>query len=275
MPFKRRFVPKKTFARKGGFKRKFVRRNGGGTNTGVQKGTVTKRPSVLHFPSSFFTKQPLPDKFYTYLHADITGYFPSGAAANGQAAFIMNHLFFPFNVNGDSAAFLNPSVTISSFNPTGLSNLIYNPVTSTGIWSQGRVWSLKVDLTLFPQINGDNCEFGVAPIAGTADAYTSMPVLASGPNSVVKVTGSGTSGAANTISGTWSIPALAGISNQIFNADPDYAFMASAAPAAKWFLQFRYATLDQAVLSNNMPYKIHCTWHVEFFSRTDTQLLIT
>jgi len=227
----------------------------------------------MHFPSAKFSKQPLPDEFYTWLHVDITGHIANNAAATGTFGFALNNPVYPLNSPGGAATTIpNPQTTsLATLNPSGMSILLQN--NGTGIWTQYRVWGLSVELTVIPGGDADGITHAIAPISGSAAAYGTVSQMGQAPGACSILSTIGANPQANTLKAFYSMPTLAGVTNTIFGADDSYAGTFTTAPESEFFVQWRYATAIAGTVTTGVGYKLHLAYHVQFFSRTDAALV--
>lgn len=266
-------IPAKYLARRKAFKA--TRRKRITINKSRIKGKAKiNKVTSLTFRPSRYTHQIVPDRYFCWLEISNMGNFPS-ASASGSYGMLINTFPFPFNLKGVTPAIL-PALLIGANvqDPSGYKNIIYNATTSTGLYGYYRVWSVAVTLVVMPQITGDNVVVGMAPITPpSTSGYPNVIELSQSPNNVTK-TCTPLTPKENVLYAKYSFPSLLGCSKK------DYGTLGSqtngsnaTAPAIPIALNIVYQTLDQQNTANTVGYSIKVRYHVEFFGRTDQELL--
>lgn len=210
----------------------------------------------------------MPDSYKCWVTLTNTGYWPTAVQTN-SFQFVVDQIVDPFNATGGTGKTIpNPLVSASGVSPSGVRNLLYNTVTSTGIYKNYRVWRVKLRFEVAPQLNGDASTIAMAPVIGAAGAYAGINQICQAPNSVSKMAVVGTP---NVLTANWSIPELLGIK------ESDYATTSTAstyATSGTILPQVGYNAVD-GNLANALPFFIKIQQFVEFFSRSDYNLLQT
>lgn len=266
-----KYTKKRKFHKKWN-KRKTVRRAFG---TGAFDLIKAHGPTFLKFAKSYICKQPLPDRYDTWLFLDNYGHYPSGGSV-GSAAFSLNNLDTPLNLTGGLALALpNPVTSVATAQFAGLRNLLVNATTGTGIWNFCRVWSIRVDLWFEPSSLGtDTVNVAMAPVTGNTAAYLTVVTCGQGPNSTVKSCTQSVADKMNTLSNLYSMPQLCGISQKEYAADDTHSFnLGAAAPNPTVYLNIQWGTADALALAAALPWKLRLAAHVEFYGRVDSALL--
>lgn len=253
--------------------RKFFRRSTQVTSTA----SATRAMTVyfMNFKGSRFSKMSMPDRFLTWMSIELQGGISTGAGSNtGTFGFALNDIVFPFNKPGPVGVTLpNPVQAVNAWNPQMLKNFLFNATTNTGIYNQYRVWASEVNVSMTPGNAADTVNICMCPLAQAATAYTGPEAISSGPNSVVKISTFGGSGASCTMTALWSMPALAGCPKNLYPAFASALGTASTTPGLPYFVQVGYRTDDAAMLTAVVGVRIVVRYHVEFLNRADSQLL--
>jgi len=264
-----------TFKKKTTFKRKFT-----SGLRGKRAGRGNDGFTALTFKASRFTLQPLPDKFLTWLTLENNFDFPGTGLVNTDSyGFSLSSLVTPFNKATPVAkTFPNGQSNITTQMPTALTNLLYNSLTSTGIYLKYRVWSVKVTIETSIYLGGatpltDSIVVSMAPIANNVGAYTTVMGIGSGPNSknmtVVSTTGK------QMMSSTYSLPKLNGISPELYAAGSGfYTGTFAVDPSQLTTLQFGWASSNQinAPATTYYNFRVKLQYHTEFYDRADSEL---
>jgi len=239
--------------------------------------SVNSAVSKIDFKLSKFSKQIVPDRFFTWLTIENQGSVAAGAGSNvGVFGFSLNDLVFPLNKNGPVGANLpNPVQAVAAWNEQGLKNLLYNTATNTGLYNNFRVWTLIANITLTSGNASDSMNLVVVPLSQAAVAYGGPEAMAAAPNSVVKSCTFGGSGASCTATLVASHPALAGIPKNLFPSYAPALGAFSAGPGLPMFVQVAWRTDDNAALQSTMGIKVLLQYKVEFCNRVDAGLIQT
>lgn len=253
---------RKVFKRK--FSRKFVRKS----KSFNANDLVTK----LSFPNSKITRQPVPDRYLTWLTIENQGRFATGAgSAAGAFNVALNNLNTPLNP-GTGVALPNQIQNPATWNPIGFKDLIYNTSLGFGLYTQFRVWSSQVELTVQVQNPTDNCNLVVCPCA-VALQITNPEAASAYPQSTLKSAAYGGSGTSNTlITPVVSCPGLAGVPKTLYPAFASAIGQFGVAPGLPYYWAILYRTSNAAVLTNDLTYRIVVRYHVEFMNRADINL---
>lgn len=265
---------KRRFRRKGnvrGVKRSFLGRAGQAVGKAVKIGgkfakkmhTFTK----VSFPASYYCQQPLPDRYDCWLTLANTGAFSSGAIS-AHWDFLANGLVKTFNKRL-SVTLPNPVLAVGTYSYNALTNLLYNSVTSTGIWENYRVWALEVIMYIQPQTNGDN-SMVCAHAVQNGTVATSLYEAQQSPSASTQDC---MSGVRNVLKLMFSIPQVIGLSAIQYASENSVVGSFASDPANAVYVNVVQATLDNAVLTANLPFNIQLKAHVEFFGRVDVGLL--
>lgn len=268
---KRSFTKKKRF-----FKKRFSSSSSSSSSSAFSsKAKSNEIVSKLSFKSARFTRQPLPDRFFTWLQLENQGAQPAGVGSNtGTYGFAINDIVTPLNKPGPAGfALQNPVVALNLLNPQGLKNLLFNGSTNTGIYTQFRVWTCIAKFTFIPGSFADGANIAMAPLASAASAYTSLETLSSAPNAVTGTASNGGSGASQSIEATWSMPALYGIPKTVFPAFASAIGTAGTPPGLPLYAQIAYRDDANQNLVNIAGTKLQVMYHVEFCNRADATLL--
>ena len=231
----------------------------------------------LNFPMSYFCRQPMPDRYKTWFSQQMIGYITSAVTPAYIFAFALGTPVFPFNLTTSGPGNKFPN-SIGGTNATsmaaGLDNLLYRSASGTGIYLNGLVWSVEVEIVLSPQGNGDNSYLVVAPLATSLNTgYSNFDTMAAGPNSQ-QITC--VAGVRNTLKRVYKLSSIAGLSDTAYAAQyGTSSFSGAANPGTIILLQVFQQTTDNANLSASCPIEINLKWHVELFNRADTALLDT
>jgi len=253
-------------------KRKFTRaKSTQGSSTSLNA-TVSK----IDFKLSKFTKQIMPDRFFTWLTIENQGAYAPAFGVTGTFGFALNDIVLPFNKPGPATNTLpTPVQAINAWNEQGLKNLLFNTSTNTGLYNNFRVWTCIANVTLTSGNAADSFNLAVTPLSQAALAYNNPEAIAAAPNSVVKSCTFGGSGASCTVTAMASHPALAGVPKNLF---PSYApalgaFVAT--PGLPMFWQVGWRTDDNQPNSGTMGVKVLLQYKVEFCNRVDSGLIQT
>jgi len=199
---------------------------------------------------------------------------PMGAGTNtGSFAFALNDLINPFSKTGALAVGL-PGLVIAGQNAQFLKNILVNTTTNTGIYNQYRIWSTAVTVTYTPGNAADSVNTVMVPLASASVSYSSFEAMSTGSNSVSGASTFGSSAAGSTMSGIWSMPALAGVPKNLFPAFSSSIGTFAASPGLQHFLQVAYRTDNNAVLTAVVGIRVQIAYHVEFFTRADAVALV-
>jgi len=261
------------FKKKSTFKRKFT-----SGLRGKRTGRGNDGFTALTFKASRFTLQPLPDKFLTWLAVENLFFFTgTGAVATDTYGFSLSSIVNPFNKATPVAkTFPGPAAAIATQNPTGLTNLLFNSLTSTGIYLKYRVWSVKVSIETSLVVNAaatDSIVVAMAPVANNVGAYTTVTGIGSGPNSKSKTIMSHTG--THIMDSTYSLPKLNGVSPEQFATNSNVGTFATD-PGILSTLQFGWVSSDGIAPAATYIYnwRVKLMFHVEFFSRADSELRV-
>lgn len=251
-----------------------------------------KGPTELTFRLGKQIHQPLPDRFFTWLTLNQSGYVTGAATPLSCFEFGLNSVCYPFNFNIN--ALPNPIIALGACAFTGLNNILYNSVTGTGLYENFRVWRAKVAVTWLPQALGDTSQAVMVPLVPTAsvgggiivNTYggTSAGIMQAGqsPRVINKPIQSGAPVKTNTLYGNYSIPELMGMPSDKFAADQSSfgqygtgAPSTGGGPSTTISLYSAIRSLDQANFGQPVGIEVRLEYFVEFFRRTDKRLLIS
>lgn len=226
------------------------------------------KTTVLKFSQSLITRQPVPDRYFTWLRITNAGRYNATSAAANSFAFSIDQIINPHSyIGGSSAGLPNPEVALNANNCTMARNLLYNSGTSTGIWELFRPWRAKVKLTMLSQNTGDAPQIAMAPIIGTTATYSTANAIAQAPNScMLLATAAGTS-ASTSLSGNYSFPELAGVPESLYAGNSTYSLAYNSTP--NFYLQAGYFNTSGAALLGNLNILVEVMVFVEFYSRVD------
>lgn len=274
--FKRgRFSHRKSSTKRRSFskKRKFTRAK----STQGSATSVNSAVSKIDFKLSKFTKQIVPDRFFTWLTIENQGRIDAAAGSNVFSwGFSLNDLVFPLNKNGPVGFNLpNPVQAVAAWNEQGLKNLLFNTATNTGLYNNFRVWTVIANITYTSGNAADSMNLVVVPLSQAATAYGTPEAMAAAPNSVVKSCTFGGSGASCTATLVCSQPALAGVPKNLFPSFAPALGAFTAGPGLPMFIQVAHRTDDNIILTAPMGIKVLVQYKVEFCNRVDAGLLQT
>jgi len=272
--FKRgRFSHRKSSTKRRSFskKRKFVRAKSTQGSATSANTTVSK----LDFKLSKFTKQIVPDRFFTWLTIENQGNTGSGAGSNtGTFGFALNDLVVPFNKPGPVAITLpNPVQAINVWQEQGLKNLLFNTGTNTGLYNNYRVWTAIANVTFTLAPTDAEMNIVVLPLSQAAVAYANPEAMAAAPNSVVRSCTNGGTGASCTATLVAGHPALSGVPKNLFPSYAPALANFTAGPGLPMFFQVGWRTGINAALTTAAGIKIVIQYKVEFCNRVDSGLL--
>jgi len=236
--------------------------------------------SRLNFKGSFKSLQPMPDSFMTWLTQENNFVFTGNAAIIAQSyGLTMSSIVLPFNKFAPvAAAFPGPFSAIATQNPTGMTNLLFNTLTNTGIYNGYRVWSTQVEIetsmdsSLAAGSLADSLFIAMAPLVATAGvAYPSVQAIGSGPNSLSATVVSGTG--SKILRDTYSMPKLAGCPPSQYATLSDQGSYATD-PGFGTVLQFGWASSNGLAppTTTNYCFRVKLRFHVEFTRRNDSAL---
>jgi len=234
--------------------------------------------STVDFKLSKFSKQIVPDRFFTWITIENQGATGSGAGTNvGTFGFSINDIVFPLNKNGSVGANLpNPFQAVNSWNEQGLKNLLYNTATNTGLYNNFRVWTSIANVTFTLANAADGALNAVLlPLSQAAVAYGTPEAMEAAPNSIVKTCAQGSSGGSCTLTCVASQPALAGVPKTLFPSFASALGAFSAGPGLPMYWQVGWRTHANAVLTNSVGIKVLVQYKVEFCNRVDAALIQT
>lgn len=240
---------------------------------------MTGRYSAMSFRSSLRTGQPLPDSYFTWVTIENQGSVTGGAgSASGTFGFALNDIIQPFSKTGSILASLpNPVKVVTTENPTGVSNLLFNAGTATGIYQLFRVWAAEVIVSYLPQSVGgasENANIAMAPV-NSGSRYTDVEGITGGPNAVSLSAMQGASGGQNSIRALYKMPALAGLPARVYKAFVAATGSAAATPTQTFFVQVGHRNcLNADFAASSLGIKVVIRYHVEFFNRVDSALLV-
>lgn len=254
--------------------RKFKTNSRALRSTRFNSTALNNRVTTLNFKISRFTKMPLPDRYLCWLNIENQGSYASIAGSNTTTFGVaLNDVVAPFSKSGAIGASLaNPVQTITTWQPQMLKNLLFNSVTGTGIYNQFRVWTTILRVTFSPGNAADSIDAAIVPLAQGVSAYTSVEGMSAAPNSAVKTCTFGGSGESQTVEAVWSVPGLFGVPAKLYPAfSPCVGTFATTPTAA--YAQISYRTVTNTPLTASLGAKVCIQYHVEFFNRTDANLL--
>lgn len=227
----------------------------------------------LLFKPSKSIHQPLPDRYFTWLEQNNSGYITAAAAAFSVFGLCLNGAAaqFPFNISVGLGTIPNGLPAVASAAATGHTNLFT-------IYKYCRIWGVKVSVTMVPQSQSDSGQLVMAPFVDATYAATVAGILqaAQAPGSVVRLINSSAPMSTNTVRKYYSIPELLGISKKDYAIGSNGSFQNGSpvtGPIASLFVGYR--TLDQANTSTPVGIEVQCNWLVEMFMRNDSTLSIT
>jgi len=252
-------------------KRKFTRAK----STQGSATSVNSAVSKIDFKLSKFSKQIVPDRFFTWLTVENQGSITSGAGSNTFSwAFSLNDLVFPLNKNGPVGFNLpNPVQAVNAWNEQGLKNLLYNTATNTGLYNNFRVWTTIANVTYTSGNAADSMNLVIVPLSQAAIGYLNPEAMAAAPNSVVKSCTFGGSGASCTATLVASHPALAGVPKNLFPSYAPALGAFTAGPGLPMYVQVAHRTDDNANLQATAGVKVIIQYKVEFCNRVDAGLI--
>jgi len=124
---------------------------------------------------------PFPDKFFTTLEVQLPGFLSAGVTGS-VVAYGMNmlSLTYPYSAGGTYTAWPNPLSSVSTTNPTGLRNILYNSTAGTGLYQNYRVHGVDIEFWAMPQLAVDMINVALCPVNG-ASAVSAYSVVADAP----------------------------------------------------------------------------------------------
>jgi len=229
--------------------------------------------TTMRFKASYLTRQPVPDRYFTWLNLENDGHINAGITSTAWA-FSLNNPLFPLNNAGGTATGLpNPAVAIATQNPTGISNMLVNANTGTGLWNSVRVWRVYAEVRFIPA-STDIVELCLVPVFGASNHYTAIEAAASSPNASRCAINQGTGAMSNqSCKVDWSIPALLGIPPSVYAADSNNAVIPGSTPDGPLFGQVLMRNLLGGADAAAGAFTVRLRYHCEFFNRSDVPLL--
>lgn len=269
MPFKRSF--RRSFHKKG--KKRRFRKASFKKVAENRADAVVNGPSILKFSSSFLRKQPLPDRFFTWVFIKQQGK-QGGNVATYSFNAALSILNAPFGQTAGTGNNVPTPLVANTARPAGLNNLLYNSVTNTGIWNNYRVWRAIVEADICPSNSGDQLNVAGAPVVGTTLAYANAVYTSQGPNGVSKDVQLSTPLKDRILRHDVSIPAMIGLSSIGYQSwggvERTYSSTMGANDVS---MQYTWETALQANTTGAVVYNIGIAFFVEFFGRQDVDLL--
>lgn len=243
------------------------------SNVGRAAFNIIKRhaPSLLKFAYSYYCKQPFPDRYDCWLTYDNVGSFATGTAT-GAFGFALNDIVYPLNKPGALNLKLPfPFAAVTAANPAGLKNILYNNVTSTGLYNQFVVLGTQVSMIVTPGNAPDSLAVSMAPVVGSTLNYVDVVRCGQGPNSVQKVIQFAQGD--RTMSQFYSGPSLRGQSYTEYIGDSNNWGSFSTPPPIGTFSNVQWETQAQNTTNNAVNFTVQIKFHCLFFGRVDTGLL--
>lgn len=277
--FKRRRFTRRSFSsapkrRSFSRKKKFTRAK----TTQGSSTSVNSAVSKIDFKLSKFSKQIVPDRFFTWLTIENQGFTAGGAGSNvGTFGFALNDIVLPLNKPGPTAVTIpGPVQAVNAWNEQGLKNFLFNTATNTGLYNNFRIWTSIANVT-FSLANAADAAVNAVllPLSQAATAYPNPEAMEAAPNSVVKTCAQGSAGASCTLTCVASAPALYGVPKNLFPSFASALGSFSATPGLPMFWQVGWRTAANAVLNNALGIKVLIQYKVEFCNRVDAGLLQT
>jgi len=267
---------KKTFKRKGPSRTKAPFRRLHKKNTG------RTGPTRVMIPMARQLHQPLPDRLFTWLTGNNSGYLSATSSPYTTFGIGLNTLQFPFNTTANGGTNVMPHViqTADAWNPTGFDNLLYNGNTSTGLYKNYRVWGAKVSVTVLPEALADTCQVVMAPqVSGNslyADSVIGIMTAAQGPDSINKVVQAGAPVKQNSLKKYYRIYDLLGIPKKEYaaNVRNTYGYDGETPTQQAW-LYIGARAFNQSNFTFAVGMEVTVEYFVEFFTRIDSALLQT
>lgn len=278
MVFKRRFTKrftKRSTAKRGRFTGTVSKRRFGvfGNGHPIMRTAHTR----LTFSQSLNTKQPMPNRYFTWVTIENSGNFATGAGSNvGNFAFALNDCDIPFTKSGATAATLpNPVVALANQSPTSFRNLMFNSITVTGFYNTYRVWATRVRIHFTPGNAADTVHCFAVPVLTASATYATTTAAQSGPNTSTWTSSFGGSGQSQSKEFMHSIPDLLGIPRNLYSSYSNSNTTTGGTPTDKVFLQCGYIDDANNPLTAVLGVRVEVSYHCEFFAREDTHLTTT
>jgi len=276
MPFKRTNKSSRLtayFGRKGGGTRKFRwggKRKSRGKQLASSASSVSKT-TTLKFGSSLITRQPIPDRFFTWFRITNTGTYASNAFAASTFAFSLDQIIFPFNYVGGSAAGLpNPQIALNVGSCSGAKELLYNTNTGSGIYQRFRPWRVKTKVNMLSENTSDCLQLAMAPIIGTTSTYSSANAIAQAPNSCTIMSTSSGTNKTTALMANWSFPQIYGIPESLYSADSSKTLAYNTTP--NLYCQAGFFNTATGNTKGQIFITVETEVYVELFQRLDVAL---
>jgi len=239
----------------------------GGGNNNLQGTSISFLTGPRH--------QIIPDRFFCTMECSELGHYAASAAAGQSWNFPLSCIAHPFNQVNSGAAIPNPLVAVATLSPAGLVNLLFNSITSTGLWNFYRVWRCRYELNVQPTNGADDTIAVVSPVQGTSSpTFTNILVAQDSPGSRKVICSQANPTRKNTVMGTVDLPGFLGISNAAYSAMTTNTYGSyTNLPVEAAFANVTTNTMSDATYTALCPIHATLRWDVEFFNRADAALL--
>jgi hypothetical protein len=211
----------------------------------------------------------MPLKFHTQFTYANAGYFPVATTFGTLTQFPINisNLVFPQSLTGANwTAWANPVSAVTTADPTGLRNLMYQSSTSTGFYNQYRVKEVIARVSIFPETSLDNLNVIYLPLNGptgaTMGGANTIASLQDAPFAQHKII--------NQVSPNGGVHTVRILPHQIrgqtitqYNNDPSNVGTYSVPPVNVITLSVLVQTQDQAATNASVGWNVHLTYKVE------------
>lgn len=277
MPFKRTSrTPWSTayVGRKGGGTRRLTfrgkRKFRGGRQLSTAASSVSKT-TTLKFGKSLITRQPMPDRFFTWFRITNSGTYASNAFAAASFAFSLDQIIFPFNFIGGSANGLpNPQIALNVASCSGAKDLLYNTNTGSGIYQRFRPWRVKTKVNMLSENASDCLQAAMAPIVGTINTYSNSNAIAQAPNSCTIMSTSSGTNTTTALKANWSFPQIYGIPESLYSVDSSKTLAYNSTP--NLYCQVGFYNTATGNTKGQIFVTIETEIYVELFQRLDVAL---